>query len=117
MKTIITCSAGMTKPMAGKSTENADSFGCAACEYVYKNTIHRCNEFIEMAGVDAQGKDWNRWTCARSAMPALIIESSSTNRSVAMAIESQRNEQIKRQDKMLELAEQGKLISLEKNSA
>ena len=117
MKTIITCSAGRTLPEGAESTENADSFGCSACEYVNDNRVHRCNEFIELAGVDAQGKDWNRWTCAKTAMPSLLIESASTNRSVAMAIESQRNEQIKRQDKMLELAEQGKLIPLEKNSA
>ncbi|RLB65533.1 MAG: hypothetical protein DRH08_07850 [Deltaproteobacteria bacterium] len=105
MKTIIICSQGSIKPKDAVITDNAESFGCEACEYIYNNVIHRCNKFISLAGQDPQtGVTLNDiHKCADTWAPILQTEMSGTNRGQTDAIVSLRNETVKRQDKMLHI--------------
>ncbi|RKZ97008.1 MAG: hypothetical protein DRQ42_10045 [Gammaproteobacteria bacterium] len=80
METVITCPLG------------------SACEEIKDNKAHRCAWFIEMSGVDAQGNDHNSSKCAMAWMPILQVEMSGTNRGQTAAIESLRNETVKRQN-------------------
>lgn len=79
------------------------------CETAKDGYIERCRWYQEYAGRDASGKEHNHWECSMAMMPVLQLEAARTNRSVAAAVESARNENIKRQDlaikamKLLEL--------------
>ena len=63
----------------------------SVCSEIKDNKLHRCHLYTEMKGCDAQGNEHDQWRCALAWMPILQVESSSTNRSVAAAIESARN--------------------------
>jgi hypothetical protein len=79
------------------------------CEETRDNVNYRCRWYVQMRGQDETGKEIERWDCAIAWNPVMLHHASMTNRSIAAAIESNRNEQIKRQDAMLDLVEQGKL--------
>lgn len=66
--------------------------------------IHRCAWHIKMAGTDQSGKKHDEWNCAIAWQPILMVELSSTGRSTAAAVESLRNETVKRQDAALSIA-------------
>ena len=68
------------------------------CETARDGYIERCRWYQEYAGKDASGKEHNRWECSMAMMPILQLEAARTNRNVAAAVESARNENIKRQD-------------------
>jgi hypothetical protein len=63
----------------------------STCEEIKDNQLHRCRWYTELKGTDAQGKEHNTWDCAITWMPILQLEASTTNRSIAGAIESARN--------------------------
>jgi hypothetical protein len=77
---IITC------PLGSKCTEIKD------------NKVHRCAWYTKIVGKDAQGEEHDDWACAIAWMPILTIEMANTNRGQTAAIESLRNETVKRQD-------------------
>ena len=83
----------------------------ATCEEVKDNQVHRCHWYTEMTGQDAQGNDHNTWRCAMAWMPILQVEVAGTNRGQTAAIESLRNETVKRQNLALaQIAKSEKLI-------
>jgi hypothetical protein len=68
------------------------------CFEIKDNTPIRCAWHIKLCGYDAQGKEHDEWGCAICWLPTLQLEIASTNRGQTSAIESMRNEQIKRMD-------------------
>lgn len=81
--TVITCPLGHT------------------CEEVKDGKIHRCAWYIQMAGTDQNNQLVNENRCAIAWQPILMVEMSSTNRGQTQAIESLRNETVRRQDAAL----------------
>ena len=73
----------------------------SVCEEIKDNKIHRCRWYIKIRGTDASGEDVDTEDCSMAWMPILQLEMSKTNRGQTVAIESMRNEQIKRQDAAL----------------
>ena len=57
-----------------------------------------CPWYKKFQGQDMQGNDHDEWDCSIAWMPMLQIEMAGTNRGQTAAIESMRNETIKRQD-------------------
>lgn len=85
-----------------KHTTGLCPFNSGKCSKVIdEDTIEHCPLHIEMRGKDATGKDHDTWKCAIAWMPLLQIEVAGTNRTVAKAVQSARNEQTKRQDAAL----------------
>lgn len=71
----------------------------SVCEEIKDGKIHRCAWYTEMAGMDpSTGEQIKDSRCAIAWQPILAIEMSATNRGQTQAIESLRNETIKRQD-------------------
>lgn len=68
------------------------------CREVRDNKVHICRWFVKMAGKDEKGDDVEEWRCAHVWAPVLMVESSSTNRGISAAINSLRNETVKRQE-------------------
>jgi len=69
------------------------------CEEAKDGKIHRCAWYTRIAGTNPQdGSQTDDWECAITWMPILQIEMSNTNRSQSAALESFRNESVKRQD-------------------
>ena len=68
------------------------------CEEIKDNKLYRCAWYTKMRGTDSQGNDHNSWKCSLAWMPILLTEVSGTNRGQTAAIESLRNETIRRQD-------------------
>jgi len=68
------------------------------CETVKGKKIVRCSWYTKVAGVNAEDKEVDDWSCAISWMPMLQIEMSSTNRGQTSALESFRNEMVQGQD-------------------
>jgi hypothetical protein len=73
----------------------------STCYEIKDNRIHRCAWHIKLSGKDAQGNEHDDWGCAMAWMPILQVEMSSTNRGQTQAIESLRNETVKRMDTQL----------------
>lgn len=73
----------------------------STCEKIVDDHIERCAWYVEVAGVKPDGEQVNEWACAMTWMPMLQIETARTNRGQTQAIESMRNETIKRQDKAM----------------
>ena len=81
------------------------------CEEIVEGQFRRCAWYTEMTGQDAQGNDHNTWRCAMAWMPILQVEVAGTNRGQTAAIESLRNETVKRQNLALsQIANAEKLI-------
>ena len=68
------------------------------CTEIKDNKIYRCAWHTKMAGIDASGESHDEWRCAMAWMPILQTEMSGTNRGQTAAIESLRNESVKRQN-------------------
>ncbi len=63
---------------------------------------HRCNWYTKMVGVDPQtGDNVDTWKCNLSWMPILLVENSAQQIRTGAAIESLRDESIKRQDVLI----------------
>lgn len=72
------------------------------CEEVRDNKIYRCRWYKELAGTHPQtGEQVDEWDCAIGWGTVLGVEVARTNRGQTQAIESMRNETIKRQDAFL----------------
>jgi hypothetical protein len=74
------------------------------CEKIVEGKLHRCNWYVEMAGMAQDGSEYKESKCAIAWQPILMVEMSSTNRGTSSAVESLRNETIKRQDAAIQLA-------------
>lgn len=73
------------------------------CEEIRDNKLHRCMWYTCLAGMNPQtGEQIDEWKCAMSWIPIMLVENANTNRGQTAAIESMRNEQVKRQDLALE---------------
>ena len=75
--------------------------GNTCSKAVADDTIEHCPWHVEMRGKDATGEDHDTWRCAIAWLPILQVEVAGTNRTVAKAVQSMRNEQTKRQDAAL----------------
>jgi len=73
------------------------------CEKVVDDHIERCMWYNKIVGIDGQGKDIEMWDCAIAQSPFLQTEVIMATRAHTAAVESLRNETIKRQDKALGL--------------
>lgn len=59
-------------------------------------TKHNCPKWTQVLGANPQtGKDMNRYGCADSFLPLLLIENSQMQRQTGAAVESFRNEMVK----------------------
>jgi len=68
------------------------------CEEVKNNEMHRCRFFIQIRGKDPQSEEiFDKWDCAFSLLPIIMIENAQTNRGQTQALESFRNEVIRGQ--------------------
>jgi hypothetical protein len=69
------------------------------CQTAENNSIIRCAWYVKLAGSCPQTKDkYDEWRCAMAWQPILAVEVASTNRGQTAALESFRNEVVKRQD-------------------
>lgn len=69
------------------------------CEEIKDGKIHQCAWYVRIAGTNPQdGTPTDEKECAIAWMPILQIEMSNTNRGQSAAIESFRNESVKRMD-------------------
>lgn len=73
----------------------------AKCEEIKDNKLYRCAWYVKLQGRAPDGTIYDDWKCAIAWQPILMTEMSSTNRGQTSAIESLRNETIKRQDMAL----------------
>jgi hypothetical protein len=78
----------------------------ATCEEIKDNKIHRCLWYVTVQGSETDSKTGevvskDKTACAMEWMPILQIEMSKTNRGQTTALESFRNETVKRQDDMI----------------
>ena len=76
------------------------------CVEVKNGAIHRCKWFIKLQGKDAMGKDHDTENCAIAWWPLLQVETSRQGLMQTAAINSMRNESIKRQDVAIDLMRQ-----------
>ena len=76
----------------------------SVCEEIKNDKIYRCAWYTEMQGLDASGEPHDESRCSMAWMPILQTEMSGTNRGQTAAIESLRNETVKRQDLFLNLS-------------
>lgn len=69
------------------------------CEEIRDGKISRCRWYTLVMGVNPQtNEEINRWDCAISWLPIMLVEINRGGRSQAAAIESFRNEVVERQD-------------------
>ena len=67
--------------------------------------LHRCNWYTKMVGIDPQtGGNVDTWKCNLSWMPILLVENSAQQIRTGQAVESLREETIKRQDVLIQSA-------------
>jgi hypothetical protein len=88
LETVLTCPLGST------------------CEEIKDNKIHRCIWYTTINGEELDPKTGSvikkdKSACAIEWLPLLQIEMSKTNRGQTTALESFRNETVKRQDDMI----------------
>ena len=75
------------------------------CQEAKDGKVYQCNWFRRLVGMHPQtGEQIDEWDCAIGWVPLLMVEMSKTNRGQTAAIESFRNETVKRQDAFLGLA-------------
>ena len=74
------------------------------CEEIKGNALYRCAWYVQLSGTDSQGNEHDSWKCAIAWQPILQIETAATNRGQTAALESMRNETVKRQDVALQMA-------------
>jgi hypothetical protein len=81
------------------------------CPLLKKTCIeHACKFYIHLLGSDPQtGKEIDKFDCAISFLPVLLIEGAKQTRHAAVAIESFRNETVK-VGQRLQAARQERLI-------
>lgn len=78
--------------------------GCE-CEEIKNNKMRRCRWYVKLVGKDPQSKkEYDDWRCALVWNVITNIEISQTNRGQTQALESFRNETIKRQDTFASIA-------------
>jgi len=83
--------------------------GHKACEYVEDNTLYRCEWYEHLVGKNPQSEELlDEWKCSVSWLVLLGAENAQTNRGQTAAIESMRNETVKRQDAFLGLVANSK---------
>ena len=77
------------------------------CVEVKNGAVHRCRWYIKLKGQDALGNNHDREDCAIAWWPLLQVETSRQGLQQTAAINSMRNESIKRQDMAINLMQQG----------
>lgn len=77
----------------------------SVCEEIKDNKIYRCHWYIGVMGSHKNSNgteiEEERFACAIAWLPTLQLEMSKTNRGQTSALESFRNETVKRQDDMI----------------
>lgn len=72
------------------------------CEKVADGKLERCMWYTKMEGINPQnGEKLDRWDCAITWQPLLMVENSKNSMMNTNAILSFRNETVKRQDEAL----------------
>lgn len=72
------------------------------CPLIGKNCIeNKCAWYCQVRGTNPNtGQEVDEWQCAINLLPILLIENSQQQRSTSAAVESFRNESVKRSDVM-----------------
>jgi hypothetical protein len=73
------------------------------CKEIKDGKMYQCMWLVTLSGQDAQGKEQDREDCAIAWQPLLALESSRHNVVNTAAINSLRNETVKRQDAAIAL--------------
>jgi len=77
---------------------------------------HKCKFFIQIQGKNPNtGEDVNRFDCAVTWLPMLLIEGSQQTRQSGAAIESFRNEMVRLNESSLNLLSHHKTLENEEN--
>ena len=74
------------------------------CKEIKDGKMHQCMWLVTLRGQDAQGNDQDREDCAIAWQPILALENSRHNVVNTAAINSLRNETVKRQDAAIAIA-------------
>lgn len=98
-----------------KHTVGECPLGGKCAKVIDEDTIEHCPWHVEVDMVNhVTTESESQWRCAMAWMPILLIENASTNRGQTAALESFRNETVKRQDVFNALASQS--LALKDNS-
>ena len=75
------------------------------CPLLNKKCIeHKCSWFTQIRGINPNtGQEVDEWQCVVGILPILLIENSSQQRQTGAAVESMRNEMVKRDTSTLSL--------------
>jgi hypothetical protein len=69
-----------------------------------------CAWFMEVRGNHPQtGEDMSEWGCAMAMMPVLLLETSRQTNQAGASIDSFRNEMVRQQNEILNLAQQNEI--------
>ena len=100
---ITDCPSNRRLPRGAVATDSALKYGQVACEYILKNTKHRCAKFTYLSGQDPQSqKEYTiEGKCADEWMPILLVLQAQTNRGQTEALNSFRNEVVKTNVKLI----------------
>ena len=80
------------------------------CERVIDGAIERCAWYVKLEGEHPQsGEKMNESRCAMAWIPVLQIEGNGQNRHITTAVQSLRNETIKRQNAALEMVKNAQI--------
>jgi len=80
------------------------------CKEIKDGKMHVCMWLVSIRGVDAQGVDHDEEKCAMAWSPILMLDHSRHNVHVTAAIDSLRNETVKRQDAAMSVLAGTKLL-------
>ena len=84
----------------------------STCEEVKDGKIMRCAWYTKVVGKDPQSTESiDRWACAMSWLPTMMVEVSQTNRGQTAALESFRNETVKGQAEFNKLVKHKTVIT------
>lgn len=76
----------------------------AKCETVKDDAVVRCPWFVKVIGQHPQtGEQMDKYNCAMTWLPILLIENTASSNSAGAAIESFRNEMVKGNGELLQL--------------
>lgn len=87
--------------MSNKPQANPGMY-CPLYRKDVSKVCHTCEWYILVRGKDPQSmKEYDNWGCAMRWLPIMAIENSQMQRQTAAAVESFRNETVKRQDQVI----------------
>lgn len=82
------------------------------CEEARDGKLYRCRWYVQIAGQHPQtGEQIDKWDCAIAWGPVLAVEQARNQCSTTAAVESHRNESVKRQEILLGMIGRARQLS------